>query len=290
VQNVKLAAAAAAIAAMILFSQALRGAEAEPSSGSPVNWWQTSSLAHTSSPGRYLAHVEGTLSFMDARGNTEGNAFDARAGFDLRRGRITNRFTTEFSKRDMVYGFGGGSIDVTEATTRNHVEYDLNKYSVLVGGLEHYRNSLMFIDGRTTAYSGVGVTLLQNERNKFNVTGGIGFASFQFDRQGIGAVNPGAVARVPDMSPSSGGSLLMQSWHCQLSRQVTLMQDSLFLDYFDGALGKRWSLGLDLNVPSSRRFSIAPGYRIRAENNEIIKAVGVKPQDRTLSIGIRVSI
>ena len=69
-----------------------------------------------------------------------------------------------------------------------------------------------------------------------------------------------------------------------------LMQDSLFLDYFDGALGQRWSLGLDLNVPLSKRFSIAPGYRIRAENNEIIKAVGVKPQDRTLSIGIRVSI
>ena len=85
----------------------------------------------------------------------------------------------------MVYGFGGGSIDVTEATTRNHVEYDLTKYAVLISASQHYHNSLMFIDGRTTAYSGVGVTLLRNERNQFNVTGGIGFASFQFDRQGI---------------------------------------------------------------------------------------------------------
>lgn len=261
---------------------------APPNGG--LGWWQRSSLSYDTSPKQYLYHVEGTLSFMDARGNTEGSSLDMKGGFDVRKGRVTNRFSAGYSKRDMVYGFGGGAVDVTESTIRNHVDYDLTKHLVLTGGLEHYFNTMMFIDGRTTAYGALGMTLAQSERHKLNVTGGLGFSSYQFDGQGVAQVNPMALARVPDLSPSSVGSLVMQSWQWHASPMLTLKQDSQFLDYFDGLLGHRWVLGLDLNVPISKKFSIAPAYRITNENNEIVKALGIKPRDRTMSIGLRVSI
>lgn len=277
-------------AALHLLSMLCSGAEPAAAKPDQAKWWQESSLSHNAVPSRYLFHTEGTFSYMEARGNTEGTALDVQVELDARKGRVTNRFTTGWAHRDMVYGFGGGSVDVTESTTRNQVEYDLTRNFVLVGGLEHYRNTLMFIDHRSTYYSGIGVTVKQTDGHKVSLMGGLGRAHFQFDREGIDQTNPTALQNIHSLEPSAGGSYFVQSWRWRVSHQLTLTQDSSLMEYFGGHLGQKWSLGFDFNIPVSKRVSLAPSYRIRDEDNDVIRALGVKPQDRTFSFGVRVSI
>lgn len=264
----------------------------DPASAKPAaaNWWQRSSLSYDTLPSQYLFHVEGTVSFTEATGNTEGRALDAQTELDMRKGRVTNRFSTGWAHRDMVYGFGGGEVDVTESTTRNQLEYDLTKNTVLVSGLEHYKNTLMFIDHRATYYGGIGVTVKQTDAHKFELMAGLGRAHFEFDRDGIENTNPDALSQIHSLSPSAGGSYYMQSWRWRISQQLTMTQDSSLMEYFGGHLGQKWTLGFDFNVPISKRFSLAPSYRIRDEDNDVIRALGVKPQDRTFALGLRFSI
>jgi hypothetical protein len=190
----------------------------------------------------------------------------------------------------MVYGFGGGEVDVTESTTRNQIEYDLTKNTVLVGGLEHYKNTLMFIDHRATYYGGIGITVKETDAHKFELMGGLGRAHFRFDRDAIENMDPTTPPKIHSFEPSAGGSYFMQSWRWRISQQLTMTQDSSLMEYFGGYLGQKWTLGFDFNIPISKKVSLAPSYRIRDEDNDVIRAIGVKPQDRTFSFGLRVSI
>jgi hypothetical protein len=276
--------------ALQLFSTVCTAGDPTPAKPDAANWWQRSSLSYDTLPIGYLYHIEGTVSFQEARGNTHGQAFDAQTGLDLRKGRVTNRFSTGWAHRDMVYGFGGDEVDVTESTTRNQVEFDLTKNTILVGGLEHYKNTLMFIDHRSTYYGGMGFTVKETDAHKFQLMAGLGRAHFWFDRDGIENTNPDALSQIHSLEPSAPGSYYMQSWHWRMSHQITMTQDSSLMEYFGGHLGQKWTLGFDFNIPISKRVSIAPSYRIRDEDNDVIRALGVKPQDRTLSFGLRFSI
>jgi putative salt-induced outer membrane protein YdiY len=276
---------------VFVFPMICKGADPAPAAKQELaNWWQKSSLSYGTLPARYLFHVEGTVSYEEASGNTEGRALDVRAGLDTRKGRITNRFTNNWAHRDMVYGFGGGSVDVTESTTRNETEYDLTRNALLVGGLEHYKNTLMFIDHRATYYGGIGVTVKETDAHNFRLMGGLGRAHFRFDRDGIENTNPEALNSIHSLEPSAMGSYYMQSWRWRISHQITMTQDSSLMEYFGGHLGQKWTLGFDFNIPISKRLSVAPAYRIRDEDNDVIRALGVKPQDRTFSFGLRFSL
>ena len=251
-------------------------------------WWEKSSLTYSPVRRELLTHIDGTLSFMNSAGNSEGSSFDANAGFTMRLMRFTNRLSLNYTRRDMEYGFGGGSVNFSERALRNHGEYDLTKHAVLVGGVDDYRNTLMFIDSRFTTYGGGGVTLVDNERMRFTVIGGIGYTRFRFDKEAMERVDPVTVAGLP-ADPNSGGLMATQAWTWKISPKLSLSQGSSYTDYFESHSGHLATFNVSLNIPVSRHFSVNTGYRFKQEDNSYVRALGVSPEDRSFTMGFRFS-
>src|SRR5205823_5275424 len=134
-------------------------------------------------------------------GNTEGSAFEPKAELQVRRWRFTDRFLAEYSRRDLVYGGGGGSVNTTESTIRNHLGFDITKRFVAVAGFEDYRNTLMFMDRRFTVYTGLGAELIAREKHQVYLIAGIGQSDFRFDREAMLRINPTAVASLQTTNP-----------------------------------------------------------------------------------------
>jgi hypothetical protein len=265
-------------------------AEKAPVQPENAGWWLKSSLSDQPMPTKTLFHFQGTLSYMSAQGNTDGSLFDTKGELQLRRWRFTNRLMAEYVRKDLVYGGGGGSINTTESTIRNHVGFDITKRFVLVAGLENYKNTLMFMDGRFTVYTGVGTELIQREKHQVYLVVGVGQSNFRFDRQAMLRINPSAVESLQTTNPDSAGTLLMQNWNWKITPIVTLHQDGTYMDFTHGELGNRWSLGFDVNIAVARRFSVAVGYNARHEDNAFIRALHVKPYDRSFTTGMRFTI
>src|SRR5437660_8766340 len=87
-----------------------------PTPPAKTGWWLKSSLSEHPIPAKFLYHFQGTLSYMNAEGNTEGSAFEPKAELQVRRWRFTDRFLAEYSRRDLVYAGGGGSVNTTESS------------------------------------------------------------------------------------------------------------------------------------------------------------------------------
>jgi hypothetical protein len=276
--------------ACVAMAVACAAAEQAPAPPENPGWWLQSSLSHQPMPTKTLFHFQGTLSYMNAQGNTEGSNFDTKGELQLRRWRFTNRLLAEYVRRDLVYGGGGGSINTTESTIRNHVGFDITKRLVLVGGIENYKNTLMFMDRRFTVYTGVGAELIQLEKHQVYLVVGVGQSDFRFDRQAMLRINPTAVESLKTTNPDSAGTLLMQNWNWKITPIVTLRQDGTYMDFTHGELGNRWSLGFDVNIAVARRFSVAVGYQARHEDNAFIRALHVKPYDRSFTTGIRFTL
>ena len=256
-----------------------------------AKWWEKSSLAYSPLPTHTLTHLEATLSFMDLKGNADGTMFNGSAGFDIRKSRLTNRSSAEFNKQQVDYTGAGGNVRSTENTLRNHTEFDLTKKMLLVGGIEHYKNTVRFIDDRVTVYGGMGVTLAETKNHSVSINGGLGYVRFDFDQVGIAQVNAAALNTLPTLNPTSGGALVNQMWRWSIHRGISLTQTGEAMDYFNADLGHRWSFGLDLNLPlvASNWASVAIGYQIKHEENIYTDALGVKAQDRSFRVGLRVS-
>jgi hypothetical protein len=254
------------------------------------NWWTKSALSYDSPAPGFLYHAEAALSYMEATGNTSGRTFDTRGSFDVRRWRFTNTFYAQVSKQDIIYGFGGDNVDYSEHTVRDQLDFDLTKHVMLQGGVEYYRNTLMFLNNRINKYGGAGFTLYHSEHHHLNVIAALGHASFVFDRDAMLQVNPDAVSALKTTSPASAGALMTQSWRWTPNRRFNFHESATRMEYFHDDLGFRMSLDLEGNVPVSKRFSFNMAYRIKEETNSYIQALRVKPLDRSFTLGIKASI
>jgi hypothetical protein len=296
--QMKTVVAAAALTAWLLPATAgAQGAAQTPqtpaaAAGKPADlgsWWEKSSLAYDPVPEPLLFHISSDLSFTDARGNTHGTQFGWQTDVVLRKRRVTDRVTVDLRDTDMVYGLGGGSADYQQRTLRNHVEYDLTKTAVLVGGIEHVHNTLFFIDRRVTVYGGGGITLFDKAGHKLDVIGGLGYASYVFQKDEMARINPVAVAALPTTTPGSGAALVQEGWSWKFSDQIVLRQDGSYLGYFHSDLGELWTFNASVDVPVTKHLSIGPRYMVRHENNIYIHALGVEPTDKTFSLGVKFS-
>ncbi len=252
-------------------------------------WWDKSSMEYHPVPERWLFHATGTFSYMNASGNTSGNTEDFTGSGVLRKSRFTSRSFASVSRKNMIYGFTRSSVNYVERTLREQVDYDLAWCLKLVGGIEHYRNTLMFMDKRLNVYGGLGGTLFKNQNQALTLTAGLGHADFTFDRAQLLLVNPHQIG-VMNTSPSSGGALAMQAWRWRVSPRFNFSEDASYMKYFDDYLGHLWTINLNGNFPIDKRFSFNSTYRVKEETNSIIKALRVLPQDRTFLLGFRVTI
>lgn len=254
-----------------------------------ADWWTKSSLAGPILPPQFLFHVQGTLSFMDAQGNTNGSLLNGQSEFDVRRARFTDRTNASLSRQDISY-FAEGKVNYSEVTLRNELEFDLTSHALLIGGIEDYRNTLMFMDRRLTEYFGVGVTFSgEGSKQTLELIAGAGYSEFAFDAGGISRVNPMALSELPTLTPSSGGGLGMEIWHWKISPRLALMQSTSYMDYFNTILGHKWTFDAEANMPIAKVFSTVIGYHLKDENNIFINELGVKPQDRQVTVGLRLS-
>jgi len=237
------------------------GAPPAPKKVDPGNWWEKSSLEATPMPIKWLFHATGTFSYMNASGNTSGSTVDLTAGADLRKSRFTSHSFVNVGRRNMVYGFTRSSVNYIERTLREQVDCDLTWYLKLVAGVEHYRNTLIFMDKRLNVYGGVGATLYRNAKQQLAFTAGLGHADFTFDRAQMMRVNPSKVG-VIDTSPSSGGAIAMQTWRWKPSSRFNFNEDAGYMKYFLSSLGYRWTINLNGNFPIDKRFSFNVTYRV----------------------------
>lgn len=253
-----------------------------------ANWWLNSSLFYDPLPKKFLAHVEGTLSYTNNHGNIDGSMLDVKVELDLRKNRFTNRFNAHNMRQDTNYS-SGGQVRTTQNTIRNRLDYDLTKNFVLVAGVENYHDTVLLIDQRLSYFGGFGVAGKPETRHYLNFTGGLAYSFFRYDETVLGPALEQQGLTI-GTQPSSGAVLMLQTWRWQLTKTVTLTEQGLFIDYFNQDLGRRWSGNLDLNVPVSKWLSIAISYTIKSEINRYTSVMGVKPQDRNFTTGIRVSI
>lgn len=252
-----------------------------------ANWWVNSSLFYDPLPKKFLAHVEGTVSYTNSQGNIDGSMLSLKSELDLRKNRFTNRFTAQNTRQDTNYG-AGGQVRTTQTLIQNRLDYDLTKNFVLVAGVEHYHDTVLLIDRRLSYFGGFGVAGKPESRHSLNLTGGLAYSFFRYDETTLGPALQRNGLTI-GTEPSSGAALLLQTWRWQLTKTVTLTQQGLFIDYFNSDLGRRWSGSLDLNVPVSKWLSLAVGYTIKSEINRYTTVMGVKPQDRNFTTGVRVS-
>lgn len=268
-------------------------ARPEPTPATPPdlpNWWLNSSLFYNPMPTRLLKHFEGTVGYNNSQGNVDGAMLDLKGALYLRKHRTTNRFTAEHNRRDTNYGQTGGTVRTTQSTLSNRVDFDLTKQFVLVGGVENYHDTVLLIDQRTSLFGGVGATKQLNERNVLNVTGGLAYSWFRFEEDVLAPAIARSGETVETIAPSSGALLFMETWRAQLTKTVTLTEQGVFIDYFNKDLGRRWSAGLDLNVPVATHIAISVNYQIKSEINRFTGILGVRPQDRVFTTGIRVTL
>jgi len=271
------------------------GSQPAPAAGAPAaakkqeigKWWEKSSREYSPLLPQWLFHAEGTLSYMNASGNASGSTFDTTDRLDVRKDRCTIHSFIQWSRQDMVYGFGQGGVDYTQRTLREQVDCDTSKTFMLVGGIEDYQNTLWYMDKRLKVYVGEAATLFENEKQQLTFTGGVGHVDFTFDRARI--------MQLPfpvdiDCNPSSGAALGIQTWRWKASSRFIFNEVATYMKYFDSYLGDNWAINLSGEDPIDKRFSFQVTYRIQDQANSIVKALHVFEQDRAFLIGVKASM
>lgn len=257
------------------------------------NWWRGNSLDYTPIPEQWFAHIEATVSYTNAQGNTTGSTFNGKADLSVRKWRFTSRSTGWIQKQNIVYGFNAGSAHVTQSLYREQVNFDLNKRSALVGGVEDYTFTLIFMNNRFTEYGGYGVELLKQKAQKVSVVGALGYSQFEFNRVGMLSIpSPivhAAVLALPTTTPSGGGAMVMENYTLIMPKKITLIENGSYMKFFDSFLGHQAMVGANLDFPITSHISFSPGYQLIDQDNQIIQALGVKTQDRTLTAGLKFS-
>ena len=244
-------------------------------------------------PDRWLAHVDITLAYSEAQGNTTGSNFNGKLDFSLRKWRVTARSTGWLQKQNIVYGFNAGSAHVTQDLLREQVNVDLTKRSSLLGGVEDYTFTLIFMNDRFTEYGGYGAEVLKKKRQKLSAVGALGYSEFEFNRAGMLSVpSPivhAAVLALPTTSPTGGGVMVMEAYSLDLPKKLVFTQNGSYMKFFDSYLGHQAIVNFNLDLPIAKHVNFSPGYMLIDQDNQIIDALGVKTQDRTLTLGVKFS-
>lgn len=240
-------------------------------------------------PTKWLFHEEGTLSYTNGAGNMSGSMLDASADGEIRKKRFTNHLLAELTRKNVVYGMGQGSVDYTERTLREQLDFDPADYITFFAVVEDYRNTLMYMDRRLLVYGGLGGRLFHNDKTEIVLNAGLGYADFSFDRERLLSVDPQGIATI-NTSPTSGGAVATQSWKYKVSPRFSFSEDASYMKYFASILGYRWTVSLAGIFPIDKRFSFKVAYRIKEETADIIKALGVFPQDRIFTMGVKFSM
>jgi len=61
------------------------------------------------------------------------------------------------------------------------------------------------------------------------------------------------------------------------------------MKFFDSYLGHQAMVNVNLDVPLSKHIGIMPAYQIIDQDNQIVDALGVKTEDRVLTLGAKLS-
>jgi hypothetical protein len=257
------------------------------------NWWRKSSLDYTPMPQQWLAHIDVTVSYTNAQGNTTGTTFNGKVDLSVRKYRFTARSTGWIQKQNIVYGFNAGSAHVTQDLLREQLNFDMTRRSSLIGGVEDYTFTLIFMNDRFTEYGGYGIEALKLEKQKLSVVGALGYTQFQFNRPGMLSIpSPivhAAVLALPTTNPTGGGAMVMENYTLTLPARLTLIENGSYMKFFDDYLGHQAMFSVNLDVPIAKHISFSPGYQLIDQDNQIIQALGVKTQDKTLNAGLKLS-
>ena len=251
------------------------------------NWWEKSSQEYSPRLTQWLFHAVGTLSYMNASGNASGSTFDTADRFDARKDRCTMHSFLQWSRQNMAYGFGQGTVDYTERTLREQIDCDASKTVMFVVGIEDYQNTLWYMDKRLKAYIGGAATLFENDQHQLTFTGGVGHADFTFDRARI--------VQLPfpvdiNFNPGSGGALGIQTWRWKPSSRFTFNEITSYMKYFNSILGDNLGINLSGDFPIDKRFAFNLTYRMQDQANSIVKALHVLELDRAFLVGIKASL
>ena len=269
-----------------------QGQAAAPAQGNPRDlgkWWERSSYSYDPVPEQTLKHFTFAFNFTHADGNTDGTQSGTNMDFVVRKRRNTNRATIDLRHSDMVYGASGGSNDYQMATFRNHVEHDLSKRTLVVAGVEWYRNTLYFMDSRLTGYVGGGMTVVEAPHHKLSFIGGIGYSAFSFDDETMMEISPDTVAGLPTFTPNTAGVMLMQAWRWQASKHLSIQQSAGITEYVNQELGQSMDFSIAADIPLNKYVSIGPRYTVHDEDNIYIDALPVATVDRNFSFNIRIT-
>jgi hypothetical protein len=226
---------------------------------------------------------------MNSAGNTSGSTFDVGVSGEIRNNRFTSRSFVGLTRKNITYGFGQGTVDFTERTLREQADFALSSRTKVVAGIEDYQNTLMFMDKRQNIYGGVGAVLYRDPKHQATFTGGLGHASFIFNREKMAQRLGMAGVDALSTSPGSGGAIGVRTWRWKVSSRLIFNEDATYMRYFDSYLGFRWGINLSATAPITKKVSFNVMYRIKRENNTIIRALGLEPQDRMFVLGIRIS-
>jgi len=256
------------------------------------NWWRKSSLSYAKVPPQFLAHVDGVLSYSNSQGNTVGTTFNGKLDLSLRKQRFTARTTAWLQKQNVVYGFNAGSAHVTQDLLREQLNFDVTKHSSLIAGVEDYTFTLIFMDDRFTEYGGYGAEIMKDKRQKLSLVGALGYSEFKFNSAGMLSIpSPIIHAKVLklDTKPTGAGAMVMEAYSIELPRKMMINQSGSYMKFFDSYLGHQAMVNVNLDVPLSKHIGIMPAYQIIDQDNQIVDALGVKTEDRVLTLGAKLS-
>jgi hypothetical protein len=267
-------------------------ASSAPAQEDLSNWWRKSSLSYAKIPPQFLAHVDGTASYSDSQGNTVGTTFNGKLDLSLRKDRFTARTTAWLQKQNVVYGFSAGSAHVTQDLLREQLNFDLSKHSSLIVGVEDYTFTLIFMDDRLTEYGGFGAEVMKDKRQRLNLVGAVGYSEFKFNSAGMLSIRSpiihAAVLKL-DTKPTGAGAMVMEAYSLEMPRKMTLNQSANYMKFFDSYLGHQAMVNVNLDIPLSKHVSFVPAYQIIDQDNQIVDALGVKTEDRVMTLGVKLS-
>jgi hypothetical protein len=161
-----------------------------------------------------------------------------------------------------------------------------------VAGVEDYTFTLIFMDDRFTEYGGYGVEAMKDKRQRLNLVGAFGYSEFTFNRAGMLSIpSPPIHAAVLKLNttPSGAGAMVMDAYSIELPRKIMINQSGSYMKFFDSYLGYQAMVNINLDVPLGKHIGFVPGYQIIDQDNQIIDALGVKTEDRVLTLGMRLS-
>jgi hypothetical protein len=139
----------------------------------PPDWWNHSSLMYPELVKDWRHRVEVQLAGTSLSGNDEGYAWRGGAKWFARSGQWTNEVKANLDRRHIVQP-GGGLNQRDFRLFEESIRYDFTPKAYGAAGFILERDDVNYIERRGTLLAGLGYYILDNEKYRFNVFGGLG--------------------------------------------------------------------------------------------------------------------